>query len=599
MKSGEIIERISRLRSLMRERRADGYLITGTDPHLSEYTPENWKTREWISGFTGSYGKVVVTQEYALLWTDTRYFLQAEQELDGTGIILMKDRISGAISAEEWMIGNLITGSSVFTDGSTISADEASLMNSKLSAKGITFRMDSDLVGEIWVDRPISPIRQSYEHPEMFACRSRKQKIESVREMLKQGNLDATIISQLDDLAWLFNLRSDEILYTPLVTAYGYVDINQVYLFIDPSKLTLDLRNALLSEDIAIESYDSFFLFLKRIVNQRIQFDPLRTNALIYNQVFASNSLQPSLSIITHLKAIKSQGEIENIKNAHIKDGVAMAHSLYWINHIFDKEAITEISVGNKLNEFRSRQPNFMGDSFHPIVGFAAHGAIVHYHATPDSDYTLKRDNLLLIDSGGQYLDGTTDLTRTISLGSVTQKQKEDFTTCLKGHIALATAIFPVGTKGYSLDAIARKYLWDKGINYGHGTGHGIGYFLSVHEGPMSIRTEFNNEPIREGHLISNEPGIYRPEEYGIRIENVLLCKSHSTTEFGNFLCFETISFCPVDKNLIILELLSNEEIKWINNYHETVYSKISPLIDETDVMEWLKEQCAPLKNPS
>ncbi len=598
MKSTEIKERISRLRILMQEKHADAYLITGADPHLSEYTPENWKTREWISGFTGSYGKVLVTQEIVLLWTDTRYFLQAEQELEGTGIMLMKDRIPGTISIEEWMVENLQLGCCVFTDGLAISADEVNQMISKLSAKGITFCIDFDLVGEIWHDRPISPIRQCYEHPEIFACRSRRQKIDSVREMLKKGNLDATIISQLDDLAWLFNLRSDEILYTPLVTAYGYVDVQKVVLFIDPAKLTPELTNALLKDDITIESYDSFFSFLKRIVDQRLQFDPLRTNALIYNLVFTSNNLQHSLSIVTNLKAIKSRGEIEKIKNAHIKDGAAMANSLFWINHILDKEVITEISVGNKLNEFRSMQPNFKGDSFHPIVGFGAHGAIVHYHATMESDCIVQLNNLLLIDSGGQYLDGTTDLTRTIALGSASQRQKEDFTTCLKGHIALATAVFPEGTKGYSLDAIARKYLWDKGINYGHGTGHGIGYFLSVHEGPMSIRTEFNNEPIREGHLLSNEPGIYRPGEYGIRIENVLLCKSHSTTEFGNFLCFETISFCPIDKNLIVCELLTDEEIKWINNYHETVYSKISPVIAETAVLGWLKEQCAPLKNP-
>ena len=599
MNCAETIERISRLRDLMEEKHADAYLITGTDPHLSEYTPENWKTREWISGFTGSYGKVLVTLEFVLLWTDTRYFLQAEQELDGSGIVIMKDRVPGAISVEEWLCDNLQPGCSVFTDGSTISAEDINVLAAKLSAKGITLHIDADLVGEIWYDRPTSPVRQSYEHPEIFACRSRRQKIELVREKLKEGNLDATLISQLDDVAWLFNLRSDEILYTPLVTAYGYVDVQEVYLFIHPAKLSADLRNALQRDDIIIEPYDSFFSFLRRIANQRIQFDPLRTNSLIYNQVFTSNNLQSSLSIVTNLKAIKSSCEIENIKNAHIRDGAALVRSLFWINHILGKEVITEISVGIKLNEFRSRQPNFMGDSFHPIVGFGAHGAIVHYHATPDSDYVLNRDNLLLIDSGGQYLDGTTDLTRTIALGSVTQNQKEDFTICLKGHIALATVLFPVGTKGYSLDSIARKHLWDKGINYGHGTGHGIGYFLSVHEGPMSIRTEFNNEPIREGHLLSNEPGIYRPEEYGIRIENVLLCKSHSLTGFGNFLCFETISFCPIDKNLIIYELLSNEEIKWLNNYHDTVYSKISPLIEETEVLEWLKEQCAPLENIS
>lgn len=597
MNSAEIKERVSRLRIQMKDNNADAYLITGADPHLSEYTPENWKTREWISGFTGSYGKVLVTRDKVLLWTDTRYFLQAEQELQGTEVVLMKDRVVDTVSIEEWIIGNLKTGSSVFTDGSTISADEYLSMTHKLSAKGITFFNNLDLVAENWTDRPTSPIRLAFEHPGKFACKSRKEKIDLVRKMLINGNFDSTIISQLDDLAWLFNLRSDEILYTPLVIAYGYLDINEAYLFINPSKISNEIRRTLSTDGITIEDYDSFYPFLARITNQRIQFDLLRTNSTIHNQLIAANVLQNSCSIITNLKAIKSEEEITNIKAAHIRDGAAMVNSLYWITHNIDKEIITEVSFGNKLHEFRSHQANFMGDSFHPIVGFGAHGAIVHYHATADSDLMVNKDNLLLIDSGGQYLDGTTDLTRTIAFGFVTQNQKEDFTTCLKGHIALATAIFPEGTKGYSLDVIARKCLWDKGINYGHGTGHGIGYFLSVHEGPMSIRTEFNNEPIRKGHLLSNEPGIYRPDEYGIRIENVMVCKSHSTTVFGNFLCFETISYCPIDRDLIICELLNNEEIKWINDYHENVYAKISPLINETEVREWLGEQCAPIKN--
>lgn len=597
MKTTEIKQRIASLRILMKEKHADAYLITGADPHLSEYTPDNWKTREWISGFTGSYGKVLVTMENVLLWTDTRYFIQAEQELEGTDIVLMKDRIPEAISIEDWIISHFKDGSHVFTDGSTISAGEVNQITNQLGAKGILFDADLDLVDEIWVNRPILPVQQCFEHSEVFACQSRRHKIGLVREMLLKGNFDSTIISQLDDLAWLFNLRSAEILYTPVVTAFGYLSHNEVYLFIDPAKLSSDLKNNLEKDDIILRPYDSFYSFLSGITSQRIQFDPLRTNARIHNHLFSQNHLQPSVSIISNLKAVKSRGEIENIKNAHIKDGAALVHSLYWINHNLDKEIITEVSFGNKLNEFRSFQKYFMGDSFHPIVGFGSHGAIVHYHATSDSDFVLKRDNLLLIDSGGQYLDGTTDLTRTIALGSVTQKQKEDFTVCLKGHIALATAIFPEGTKGYSLDPLARKHLWDKGINYGHGTGHGIGYYLSVHEGPMSIRAEFNNEPIREGHLLSNEPGIYRPDEYGIRIENVLLCKRHSTTEFGSFLDFETISYCPIDRNLIIKEHLNSDEIKWLNTYHETVYNKISPLIEEFDVREWLREQCAPIKN--
>ncbi|HEY5509564.1 MAG TPA: aminopeptidase P family protein [Prolixibacteraceae bacterium] len=598
MRSSEIKERIARLRNLMKERQADACLITGADPHLSEYTPDNWKTLEWISGFTGSYGKVLITQEKALLWTDTRYFLQVQQELSGTGIELMKDRVLHSISVEDWIMDNLENGNCIWTNGLTISTAEANQISSKVGAKGIALNIDSDLVGEIWLDRPSSPIRQAYEHLERFAGRSRKQKIELVRESLISRNLDGIIISQLDDLAWLFNLRSDEIPYTPLVTAYGFIDLHKAFLFIDPGKLPDELRILLAKDGITIHSYDSFFIFLTRIRNQHLQFDPLRTNAQIYRQISTSNMLDPSVSIITHLKSIKDQYEIENIRNAHLKDGAAMVYSLFWINQNINKEVITEVSFGKKLNDFRSNQQFFTGDSFHPVVGFGSHGAIVHYHATPESDRIINPDNLLLIDSGGQYLDGTTDITRTISMGSSTQKQKEDFTTCLKGHIALATAIFPEGTKGYSLDALARKHLWDKGINYGHGTGHGIGYFLGVHEGPMSIRTEFNSEPIREGHLLSNEPGIYRTEEYGVRIENVLLCKRHSSSDFGNFLSFETISFCPIDKMLIISELLSSEEIKWVNHYHETVYRKISPLIIDPDVMEWLKEQCAPLNYP-
>jgi Xaa-Pro aminopeptidase len=598
MKSSEIKGRINRLRNLMKERQADACLITGADPHLSEYTPDNWKTREWISGFTGSYGKVLVTLDQALLWTDTRYFLQVEQELNGTGIELMKDRVPGTISVEEWLLANLESGSRVFTNGLAISASEAEQIVSKLGAKGISFHLDTDLVGEIWLDRPRSPICQAYEHPANFAGKTRLQKIELVRQTLKSGNLDSIIITQLDDLAWLFNLRSDEILYTPLVTAYGYIALREAFLFIDPGKLTVNLRDALRRDGIIIESYDSFLTFLTRIKDQRVQFDPIRTNALIFKLISPSNTLERSLSIVTHLKAVKDRVEIENIKTAHIKDGAAMVYSLFWIYQNIDKEVITEISLGKKLKEFRSRQPHFKGESFHPIVGYGSHGAIVHYHATQESNRIINPDNLLLIDSGGQYLDGTTDITRTISIGSPSQKQKEDFTTCLKGHIALAKAIFPEGTKGYSLDAFARKHLWDRGINYGHGTGHGIGYFLGVHEGPMSIRTEFNDEPIREGHLLSNEPGIYRTDEYGIRIENVLLCVRHSSSDFGNFLTFETISFCPIDKKLIISELLSSEEIKWVNHYHETVYSKISPLIIDAGVLQWLKEQCAPLNYP-
>jgi len=590
-----IAERISGLRELMKKHQIDAYLITGTDPHLSEYIPERWKTRKWISGFTGSYGKVLVTLNDVLLWTDTRYFLQAAEELKGTGIRLMKDRVPDAVSLEEWALKNLNPGNKIAFDGSTISTAEAVHLTSKLAANGINITIDQDLVDQVWLDRPIQPESPAYEYPVDFAGKSRTEKFDMVRKTLVSKNLDSTVISLLDDLAWIFNLRGNEIEYTPLVSAYGYLDQEKVWLFINPGRLETGFRNVLEEEGIIIKPYGDFYSFITRLTNKRIQIDPIRANFMITRSLSYHNEIDTSVAVVAKLKAVKDHSEIENIRNAHVKDGTAMVYSLFWLSQVAGKENITEISIGKKLNEFRMQQPLFKGDSFHPIVGFGAHGAIVHYHATDQTNVSISPDNLLLIDSGGQYLDGTTDITRTISLGTPTTNQCEDFTSCLKAHIALANVHFPVGTKGYSLDSIARKPLWDRGINYGHGTGHGIGYFLSVHEGPMSIRAEFNNEPISEGHLLSNEPGIYREGEYGLRIENVLFCKKTDSTEFGNFLCFETVSLCPIDRYLIVIEMLSSDELNWLNHYHETVLQKLLPHIPDSDVLEWLKIQCAPL----
>ncbi|HWS00658.1 MAG TPA: aminopeptidase P family protein [Prolixibacteraceae bacterium] len=594
----EITRRIADLRALMIENQIDAYLITGSDPHLSEYTPDRWKTREWISGFTGSYGKVLVTLEKALLWTDTRYFIQAAEELSGTEIELMKERVPDAISLEEWVTENLGAGKTVAIDGETLSAADAAQLESKFSAKGITFITDLELVAKIWINRPHETLLPVYEHEARFAGKSRTEKISLVRKMLLSKEIDSTVVSMLDEAAWLFNIRGSEINYTPLVTAYGYLDQENAWLFIHPGKLTAVFRDTLEKEGIRVMAYDQFYTFLSRINGKKVLADPLRSNSLLAKSLINNNIIDKSTSAVTLIKAVKDEEEIKNIRNAHIKDGIAMVHFLQWISQSIGKERITEVSAGNMLNEFRSRQPLFKGDSFHPIAGFGPHGAIVHYHATNQTDSEIFPDNLLLIDSGGQYLDGTTDITRTIVIGKAATKHKEDFTSCLKAHISLAKAIFPAGTKGHSLDSIARKPLWDKGINYGHGTGHGIGYFLSVHEGPMSIRAEFNNEPVREGHLLSNEPGIYRAGEYGIRIENVMLCKKYATNEFGDFLCFETISLCPVDRQLILAEMLNEEEVRWLNDYHETVYRKISPHIRDAAVSDWLKLACRPISGP-
>lgn len=578
----------------MREHRIDAYLVTGADPHLSEYLPDHWQTREWITGFTGSYGRVVITMEQVLLWTDTRYFLQAGEELAGTGIVVMKERVPDAISVEEWICSHLKQGEKFAVDGRTISAADANEIEAKIGAKGICFDTQSDLVSPCWEGRPQPSMQQVYEHPQIFAGKSRVEKIGEVRKRLSQSGKDALIISMLDDLAWILNLRGGDIDYIPLFTAYGYLDQHRFCLFVDPLK-TENIREILKKDGIQLFSYDSFENFLQRIKSLKWAIDPVRTNSLIAKILSENNSVTFSTSLIALMKSIKDEREIEGMKQAHLRDGAAMVNFLHWLTQAINKERLSEISVGDKVAQFRSQQPHFKGPSFHPIVGFGDHGAIVHYHARPATDYTISADNLLLIDSGGQYWDGTTDITRTVSPGIPSEKQREDFTTCLKGHIALATIVFPEGTRGYSLDPLVRKPLWDRGINYGHGTGHGIGYFLSVHEGPMSIRTEYNSEPIREGQIMSNEPGIYRENEYGIRIENVILCKNYRKSEYGTYLCFETISLCPLDRKLIKVELLSQDEIIWINNYHATVFKKVSPLLENPGVVQWLKQECAPI----
>jgi len=593
-----VSQHISDLRKQLSKYNIDACLITGTDPHLSEYTPANWKTREWISGFTGSYGKMLITNDKSLLWTDTRYFLQAMEQLEGSEIVLMKERVLGAIVIEDWIIENFEPNQKVSLNGLTLSMVETTLLETKLAAKGIVLVTEPDLVDEIWNDRPIAANNLVYDFPLVYAGKSRTEKIEVVRARLKSKNIDATVVTMLDDIAWLFNLRGEEIDYTPLFSAYAYIDLSEAFLFIHPDKIPDVLKITLSEEGITILDYSFFYDFLFRIKDKHIQIDPLRTNFRVAKSLGDKNKLIETVSITTELKSAKDAIEISRIRNAHIKDGAAMVNSLYWLNKNIGKEKITEVSFGNKLSDFRREQDLFKGDSFHPIVGFGPHGAIVHYHATNQTDTEINSNNLLLIDSGGQYLDGTTDITRTVSFGVASEKQKEDFTFCLKAHIALATTVFPEGTRGYSLDAIARNPLWNKGINYGHGTGHGIGYFLSVHEGPMSIRTEYNNEPIREGNLISNEPGIYREGKYGIRIENVMFCKMHSTGEFGKFLCFETISLCPIDRHLINSELLSKDEIDWVNHYHELVIQNISPLLADREVLEWLNVQCSPLYEP-
>ena len=589
-----IIDRITSLRTLMFKNDIDAVIISGTDPHLSEYVPDAWQSRKWISGFSGSYGKVAITKDRAVLWTDSRYFIQAESQLSGTEIKMLKDRQADTISVDQWLSCELVSGNVVAIDGFTISATEAKVLEHKLGAKGIVLDIKTDLVSPIWENRPLPSNAQIFDYPVRLAGQSRAEKLTQIRKRLNSLGAESTLICQLDDLAWTFNLRGNDILYNPLFTGYGFVDHSQAILFVDEEKISGELIKVLNREGVAVMNYNSMFSILPKVISSHVCLDPDRTNSMLYRFIEERSNVIVGLAIPTILKSIKNEVEIDGMREAHQRDGVAMVNFLYWFEKNFNKEKITELSISQKLRFFRSEQIGFSGESFCSTVAYGAHGAIVHYSVTTETDCEILQDGILLIDSGGQYLDGTTDITRTIAVGKVTDQQKSDFTLVLKGMIRLAKAVFPVNTKGYSLDILARKDLWNNGLNYGHGTGHGVGHYLSVHEGPISIRPDNNNEPIREGQIVTDEPGIYREGEYGIRIENVLLCKNYCQSDFGLFLSFDTLTLCPIDRNLVDRHLLSGEEINWINDYHATVFERLTSQL-KPDVSNWLSSVCAPI----
>ena len=589
-----VIERITSLRNLMRLEKIDAMLIYGTDPHLSEYVPSAWRSIEWISGFTGSYAKVVITRDKALLWTDSRYFIQAENQLKGNGFLIMKERQSDTIPIDQWLNLELSPGNTIAIDGQTVSHIEINNLGKHFNAHGLIFLINKDLISQIWNNRPLMVNNPIVDYPLNFAGSSRSEKLSEIRKRLSDNHADATMICQLDDLAWSLNLRGSEINYIPCFTGYAFITHDQAFIFLNKVSISSKLTENLKTEGISVFDYESLFSVLEMNLPSTIFLDPDRTNSIIYSFYAQRSSIIDGISIPTQLKSIKNKVEISGMRAAHRRDGVAMVNFLYWFDKHSQSDQITEMSLAEKLRSFRSDQKYFIGESFSPIVGFGPHGAIVHYSATPETDATIKKDGILLIDSGGQYLDGTTDITRTISIGKVNSDQRCDFTLVLKGMINLAKAKFPAGTKGHSLDALARNALWSNGLNYGHGTGHGIGHYLSVHEGPMSIRSEYNHEPIREGQIMSNEPGLYRQDQYGIRIENVILCQNEKFSAFGPFLSFETLTLCPIDKKLIKRNLLNADELSWLNGYHKNVLRQLKPYL-KPEVVKWLTIQCSSL----
>ena len=587
-------EKISLLRAAMVAQGIDYYVIPSTDPHLGEYVPDHWRLIEWLSGFTGSAATIAISESFAGLWTDSRYFLQAEKQLAGSGIMLMKNSLSGNADFITWLAGNINDGRKMGLDGRIFSIEQIRKIEKLLSGKNILFDFNCDLISGIWTDRPPAPCSMAFDHSLKFCGKERALKIAEVREQMRMVGVDFHLLTSLDDIMWLLNIRGSDIHYSPLLISFAIIAEEQILFFTEESKIPLKLASEFDRLGIVMLPYEEAAGMLSTLSsNSSILINPASTSSALYYSLPEGMKIIEDLTIPTRLKAIKNKVEIDNIGKVMIKDGVALTRFFYWFEQNSGSENLSELSAGEKLNYLRSENENYLGPSFCTIVAFNEHGALPHYSATIGSDQVLDTYGILLIDSGGQYLDGTTDITRTIALGKPTHRQIRDFSLVLKGTINLAMVKFPAGTKGYQLDLLARKALWENGLNYGHGTGHGVGFCLNVHEGPQNIGPgagTVSATVIKPGMLISDEPGIYREGEYGIRIENLIICYEDEETEFGKFLKFETVSLCYIDKSLIDTSLLDKREIDWLNAYHSEVYEKLSPCLSPEEKI-WLKKK--------
>lgn len=590
-----IPERIAALREAMKQHKIDAYIIPTSDPHMSEYPADCWKYREWISGFTGSAGTVIITADKAGLWTDSRYFLQASTQLEGTGIELFKMMLPETPTIPEFLTHELKEGQTVGLNGETYSLADARSLEKALAEKEIKLNTNASLIDPIWKERPAIPEAPMFEMPIELSGKSTEDKLLDINKMLHKAGADCTILSALDEVAWTFNIRGTDVAYNPVVISYAFVSEKESVLFMNPKKIPAEIAEHLKKEGVTLADYGMLATFLSRLPEQtRVFIDSKRTNVAIYNALPKSSILIEGTSPANHLKSIKNETEIKGFRNAVLKDGIAMTKFYFWLEKMLKAgEKVTELSAAAKLTALRSEQPQYVMDSFASISSYGPHGAVVHYSPTPETDTELKTDSLYLLDSGAQYLDGTTDITRTIALcDEPSEQMKKDFTRALKGTIGIAKCKFPAGIRGCLIDAFARKALWDAGINYLHGTCHGIGHCLNVHEGPQSIRMEENPVILEPGMVMSDEPAMYRPGEYGIRTENMILIREDSETEFGKFLGFETLTLCYIDTKLVIPSMLSVREHAWLNKYHQMVYDLVSPHLTEEE-KAWLKEKTA------
>lgn len=589
-----ICNRIEALRNVMRREGIDAFIFPSTDPHNGEYVPAHWEGRKWISGFNGSAGTAVVTMTDAALWTDSRYFIAAEEQLRGTGFRLMKERVEGTPSITRWLGMKLATVQSptVGVDGTVNSASSVASLITELRAEGgITVRTNFDPLALIWTDRPPVPQDKVSIHPLEYAGEPCHDKMARIRQQLKSMHAYGMLVSALDDIAWTLNLRGTDVHCNPVFVSYLLIDTKRATLFVDRAKLTPEVEAYLEAEGVAVAGYADVRRGLERYGEYNILMDDNETCYTLFNIPQCQKVVAPSP--IPAMKAVKNPTEIEGFRRAMLRDGVALVKFMRWLRPAVEAGGQTEMSVDAKLTALRAAQELYRGLSFDTIAAYREHGAIVHYEATPETDAELRPEGLILIDSGAQYLDGTTDITRTVALGPVTDEERLVYTLVLKGHIQLELCKFPRGASGTQLDALARKDMWAYGYNYLHGTGHGVGSYLNVHEGPHQIRMEYKPAPLVEGMTVTDEPGIYLPGRFGVRTENTLLVVPYRETGFGRFLQFEPLTLCPIDTAPVITDMLTGDEKAWLNAYHRTVFDRIAPLLDDEADRQWLANACA------
>ncbi|WP_158937742.1 aminopeptidase P family protein [Burkholderia sp. S171] len=587
--------RIELLRGAMAREALAAVLVPSSDPHISEYLPEHWQGRQWLSGFTGSVGTLVVTADFAGVWVDSRYWTMAEAQLAGTGIELMK-MMAGQQSAPhvDWLAENVAPGETVAVDGAVLGVAAARALKEALTARGIVLRTDLDLLDAVWPERPGLPSESVYEHVAPQASVTRPEKLAEVRRVMREKGAQWHFISTLDDLAWLFNLRGADVTYNPVFVAHALIGLDDAALFVGDGKIPADLKASLLTENVRVEPYSAVAKALAGLpAGSTLLIDPRRITFGSLEKVPAEVKIVEAVNPSTFAKSRKSAADAAHIRATMEQDGAALAEFFAWFEETLGRETITELTIDEKLTAARARRPGFVTLSFATIAGFNSNGAMPHYRATEASHSVIEGNGLLLIDSGGQYVSGTTDITRVVPIGTITAEHKRDFTIVLKGTIALSRAHFPRGIRSPMLDAIARAPIWEAGADYGHGTGHGVGYFLNVHEGPQVISHYAPAEPytaMEDGMITSIEPGLYRPGKWGIRIENLVMNEPAGKTEFGDFLKFETLTLCPIDTRCIDLTLLRDDERAWLNDYHATVLARVSPHVSGA-AKAWLEKR--------